>query len=1344
MFDFKNFIKDQFIYEANIGESPENAVLIDNDDLDFLYQFDYQYWRHALHSRYEVLLDLLRSRDNVRKSIEAQFIKSFNSLYPKPSDRQNISLESFIDFVNNFASNFNDYGQKRETSANEKVKFKNWEKDFRAEYADSFDYAKKRNSRDFLKNIRYMILDYLVPFALEKNSYPVKFNEKYVKDDQGNIVKANFYINRLIQKLETNQGSEILLPDGNLSLTNLSKVLAKKEPLQLDRIGKYGFDMSKARVEEIGGAALGKTRGFTFPQIRSGSSGLTKVFNDLMRLNYQRHMGDLPSDENFGSYADMKTDSGEPALVYKKLEAKSRNLEDNLNLENLRISIENKLKNFIARNRTQKNWSILKEYGLYDIIDKKFSDEIEQGAWAASSDRMIKYIIDNLPDGYKVEGNKKDFVTRYVSDYRKVSGNYPIWIKFSKYFADKQVENILNSRNLERTFYSPRILDGESYEDRKVNFERIEPKLKKQLIDGLSSSELEDFIKTGRLPLKLRDKKLIPGKFTHAPIILPFLKTTSPEGSSISVPLIKPGKYLTGFTGVKDSGNEEQDADSSEDIQDDSDEEGSNYLKNTTTPSTSDRTSVYINVDNEGNEKEVKIIDADSTDRYVSKQGARGAYYTTKKNERGYGKKRFGFSIWKKTDKELFLKVFSHPEYNQNFSIDDVVTKYEQLFGKDIYNEVFRDLEDPEEFYKNKELIDGFPFRLQAWRVAPENQGKYRDEEGPRTSSGEDNIFVNASGRDGNLTIVPDSGGDIIGFPFVINAIKKCLTTKSRVCNNDAYLGMRTYYFEDPDRVQDLHDFVVKECIDTNIWKKFTSKTSAINSFCSIIGIYFQKGGNLGQASRKKRLELIGSESNEYFKRMLSVYQSHLEELESKKTPSTNKKKLSILSLIDKVSSLSDDDDDKIVEWFFPGYGQKNQNEKGNFITDPTNFSPSFTEWNKGQPPTDLKDLLSLIYDNLDAIPENYKKKLIESLQKEKEYLEEVVGTNSYIWSDNILNHKTDYGFIKDQIQSFSKYIKDIYEADIEKISRMPVADITSDYEEEEENIDRDTEKKDAADLADDYMAVFSSYFSNVNITGILRSLNENYIKIPFLRSNIMVNPEKSNKTADRISLLDMFLNGTKKNSLISLFDFIISDKATGIEAPSPQLYKTTIYEKDFIRENKDARSTTFLKVLYNISIGLYKLSDAFDDALKQLEKDVSDPDKRNKISQFIKQNFAEKESSKLFLVSCIYRNNQKALDHYGVKYYNFNSLVEVLFQKLSNMNRPSVLRRIDSHSLFSGESTDISKLSSWELIKLINSKSTDVEKSDLAKKIKDFYLSKNKWNFAEPFFKKYIDSRII
>jgi len=1337
MFDFKNFFKklDQ-ISEANIGESPETAVLIDNDDLDFLYQLDYQHWKNALHTRYEVLLDSLRSRDNVRKSVEAQFIKSFNNLYPTAPDRQDIDLESFIDFVNNFASNFNDFGQKKETPINEKVKFKDWEKDFRQEYSNSFDDAKKRNSRDFLKNIRYMILDYIVPFVLEKNLYPIKFNEEYVKDENGNIVKARFYINRLIQKLETNQGKELLLPDGSFALSNLSKVLARKDPIELEKTGKYGFDMSRARVEEVGGTALGKTRGFTFPQLRSGSSGLTKVFNDLMRLNYQRHMGPLPSDENFADYADMRDDAGNPSLIYKKLDSKSRNLEDNLNLVNLKISIKNRIKNFIARNRTESNWSNLKLKGLYDIVDKKFSDEIEQGEWAVSSDKMVNYIINNLPSGYKIDGPKKEFVMRYVSNYQKVSGNSPISDKFAEYFSNKQVDYILSSRK--GAIASPRILDGENYEQRKSNFERIEPKLKKQITDNLSPEEIDYFIKTGRLPLDLKDKKLIPGKFTHAPIILPFLKINSPNGGTITVPLIRPGKYLTGFQGIKDGGDVEFEPENEEPEEGTEEEKSSNI---SSLPSTSDRTSVYINTDVSGKEKEVKIIDASSTDRYVSKTGARGAYYATKKNEKGYGERKFGFSRWKKTDREAFLNVFSHPGYNQNFSLDDVITKYEQLFGKDVYEEIFSGLEDPESFYKKQELSDGFPFKLQGYRIAPEDEraSKSFDDETSRS----DGLNVASFA---NLTIKPDKDGDIIGFPFVIKAIVRCLTLKTRVCNNDGYLGYRTYYLEDADRVQDLHDQVVADAFRTNIWKNFTSKTSATNSFCSVIGKLFQ-GSRLGQSTRKKRLELIGSASNEYFKRLLGSYQNHLEDLDSKKkAPTTNKKKLSILNLINKINPLSDEDDDKVVEWFFPGYNSKSQMEKGKFVADPNNFSPSFTEWNKGQPPTDLKDLLSLIYDNLDSIPESYKNKIIDKIKKEKEYLvgngdssQGVLGTNSYIWNKNILNHKTDFGTIDDQVSSFHKYIKDLYNSDLVKLANMPESEISSDYEEEVPAKDsNDTTTKAAEQIDEGYIGTFRSYFSK--LSPILIDVLTNSSKIPYIRSNLIENPRKADKTAEIISVLDIILNINKKSSVISLFNFLISN----IEAPPPQLYKTTIYEKDYIKENRDAKSSSFLSVLYNISIGLYKLSDSFDDILNLLEKDVLDQDNRSVISVFIKQNFSEKESSKLFLVSNIYRNNQKALDHYNVSYFNFSSLIENIFQKVSAMNRPSVLRRIDSHNISSGEGFEIGKLSSWELVKLINSKSSDAEKSELSKKIKDYYLSKNKWDQAEPFLKKYVDSKIL
>lgn len=1372
MFNFKNFFGNNhntdFIVEANRGDTPESSVLLDEEDLDFLYQVDYNFWTYAISTRYEVLLDELKNRDAIRKKIEAQFVKDFNSVYKTKEEREGISLDSFVDFVNVFASNFNDYGEKVSTPISDKAKFKNWEKDFRNEYGEDFDKVKKVGSRSFFHDLRYMICGYIVPFVKENKAYPLKGTPGRTR------IFVPMYINRLIQKLETTKGEEITLPANNHKLLNLSRVLSKEVPVDMKKKGTYGFDLSRARTQNIPlgpnrSTALGKTRGFTFPSIE-GSKSIKNLVRQLVKFNYQRHMGPLPSDENFKKFSGVN-EKGEPVLTYKFVKIK-RNLEDNFNYDVIKNSIKNKIITFISNNRKLSSWSKVKDHGLFDIIDSKFQNEIETGSWANTSNALTNYIIKNksgLTQSSENQDKSLEAAT-YVSNWQNITGNRPIEAKFAEYFSEKQLEHLLESGKM---VSGPRILDGDDEESRRQNYLRLDPESKRELEKKLSEEDINEFIKTGRLPLNLKTiagkKKLVPGEMDYAPVVLPFLKTkvVDPDGKEqeISVPLLKPGKYLSGLSGgAIDDGESEADQDSKaqdneRDIgYEEDDSEESDKLKDFTTPSTSDRTSVYRLKDENGDEKEVKVIDASSSERYVKKPGVGGVYYSI--DTKGESRK-FGFNRWKKSDKYAFIKVWSHPEHSEQvFSFGDVKNKYQQLFGKrilDIYDEV-----DPIEFYSNKNLPDYYPFILNGYKIGKENDIPRASRDDQEDSSSN---VSSATDPLGLKIIKSNSSPEIMGFPLVVKAINDCLTMKRKVCNNDGNEGFRVWLLESPQRIQDLHDYVVGQVMDggnNGIWKTFVGdsgeKKGAIPVFCSIIGKWQQKSSNTlkssmnhGQVGRKLRKNLIGALSVAVFKQDLSKYQEYLDGLEKKSKQSNNSNSSRLLNSIDSVKVLGDDDDDKVAEWFYPGY--ENSEDKGSFQTNPENFKPDMEDWRFG-PPTELRNFLKSFYESdKTRITQDQKDILLKKIKDEKEFLvgngsadQGVIGTDSYIFNKSIFDETPGENSltIKQQIQALHSYTNQIYEKDISYVSELKVAGKKDKEQVAEDDI--------LSDESNEYIKNFKEKFYSISpivkklILGVIKVNNTQDSQLAATSNYLykfMNKPQTSNEGfVQNISILYYILSNDK-NSLLKSYPQFLESLGTG----------TSNAEVEYVRKNPGSNTKTFLSSLNSIGEMFVDVAANFEDIIDDLLYKIKNDDAyKASISLFMKDLISKNLMSNevvRFLRSNLYKpGGLEAPEGANIPAY-FNPLPDIhkIQSKTASFIRSysSTLRRIDMGNLTTDSGfSNIGKIKRGEIVNLINSKKENLEKSNIAKKVKDYYVKSGEWERLDSYFKRFIDSNII
>lgn len=1402
MFDFKKFFSHHntdFIVEANRGDTPESSVLLDNEDLDFLYQVDYEDWASALSTRYEVLLDELKRRDSARRTLEARFWDDFKKSYPTREDRENISLDSFVDFVKRFASQYNDYGKKIPTPVEDKIKFKNWESDFRKEYSKSFDRVKRKSSKDFLSDLRYMIFNYIVPFIDEKPGYPIKSSL-----DQSKSTRIKFYINRLIQKLETSKGESITLPDNAQVLKNLSRVLMSEIPVEMQSKGSYGFDLNTARMKNITlgsnpSYAVGKTRGFIFPTTR-GSNGIPDLIRDLIRLNYQRHMGPLPSDENFKKYSH--SEDGKPILTYR-LAGGRRPIEDNFNYELIKKSIYYKIKNFIERNRDRDKWSTISDLGLYDIIDSRFRNDIESGAWATSSSSLMNKIFSKrskiLKDNNNSSGlTKERIVSDYVSDWRNISGNRPISDIFTEYFAEKQVDYMLQSG---KAVSSPRILDGETKEERQANYDRIDVKLKKEIESKLSREEIEEFINSGRLSLGLKSirgkKKLIPGGFGYAPVIMPFINTTvvgeDGESKTISVPLVRPGKYLSGVRPQVFSRDQEDESQINPDEIDSDEESGeSENNKIPSTPSTSDRTSIYKLKDNEGNDKEVKVIDAQSTDRYVKKRGTGGAYYAI--DTKGASRK-YSFNRWKESDINKFMKVWAHPDKpGQVFDRSTIIRVYsgkgedDGLFGKyltSLYDDV-----DAYDFYKDEKLPVGLPFSLRGYRVGKENEIPKRDDEKPE---GETRSASSTATSNLGLTILPsDSAPEIIGFEPVVKAIKDCLSMKVKVCANDGNVGFRVYLLENPDKIQQLHDYVVKQTMlgkNRGIWKDFLGEDGQRKSpkyvFCSIIGKWLQaKSSSIGsdapihgQTSRKDRRNLIGASSVQAFMSDLDKYKEYVLDLGKKNQSSGRPSSLTrkVLNSIKNVKALGDDDDDQITDWFYPGYKELDSKSKGDFLADKNNFAPDIAEWKFG-PPTELRKLLTSFYETDKSISQEDKDSLLEKIKQEKEYLvgngsyeSGIIGLDSYIFNQKTFDEIPENSDIpiRQQILGSHKWTNGVYNKDIEIISQLPVREKEQENDQEEKRV---VEKDPLIDEQNEYLKDFKQKFLSLSPLirsfllkiGDISSLSDDGSPLaPELTNNISkidrIYGKTGGSTQKFVNLISsLYIIFGSDDSLLNNFSSFVDRVVYSPKKPDDDpmiVNRTTGAEQEFVKKNPGSSTKDFLKQIELITNDILNLNLGFNSIIDSLINSLSkDENYRKSLSLFFNQ-LSDKDNKILpsdvlgFFRSNIYKpGGLNAPNVEFLPYKDNTSKIEKIYTKILMAIRSSksILRRVDAANLLNNpDFTNVGKISRLEVVQVIKAQPDIQKKKEIAKRVKEFYISRNSWNSLDSYFKGFIDNTI-
>lgn len=278
------------------------------------------------------------------------------------------NIEEFKKFLLDLGDKYDSYGNNVEVVDPEEIKKrKNWLNLLFKEY--DIENISTRGSIDNQRAIRDLIYEIIKRIVIY-----VKGGDEETYSVAGKNIK--FYINRLIQKLETTKGERHHLSS---KLENLSKVY--KRPIYFEKYGKYGFDLSSPKkiktiennkvttVYGTGSIKDGRISGYVFPKETSIKDSL----NRLLVLNYQRHLpnesgiGDLPSDDPQHGYD----------ISYKVIRSKTGKItkfEDKFAFDSYKTNFYNLIKRFIDNNENLE-WT---SYKVDDILEGSINPEKEK------------------------------------------------------------------------------------------------------------------------------------------------------------------------------------------------------------------------------------------------------------------------------------------------------------------------------------------------------------------------------------------------------------------------------------------------------------------------------------------------------------------------------------------------------------------------------------------------------------------------------------------------------------------------------------------------------------------------------------------------------------------------------------------------------------------------------------------------------------------------------------------------------------------------------------------------------------------------------------------------------
>lgn len=574
MYNFKEFFKRNYdfpiLLEAYRGSYSKKPVLYDDEDLDFLYQFDQKNWVKALKYRYDLTWKALRRRQEVRNKIIREMLSEVKaSQFVKPvefkiqqGDKEETrksyklyinssNIEEFKKLILRLGESYDNYGNRIEMAdPSELSRRKQWLDQLFDEYDIENIYTRgAKDNQRAIKDIIYEIIKRIVIY--------VKGGDEETYSVEGK--NAKLYINRLIQKLETTKDEDHHI---KAKLENLSEIYGKN--IYFEKTGKYGFDLSNPRrvqtVEDGKKTILLRTghgeNGYIFPKQPSIRDSLHRLY----ALNYHRHLGELPTDDPNHTHD----------ITYKSIQTVGggKSGVDQFSFNVLKNNISNDIKKFLLSKKSL-DWYSGDIEGLLkaSINPEDEKEKMVSGIWfvrsmlndsaneediAKISPRRLKKIFHTPEDLYDrgIEQNKENGkigikVLRWITSYQNVSNNRKLRDIFSDYFGQLRASDIIKSQSA----YGPKILSvnitGDPVKDaeiRKKELEKLDEKDRQELKSVLGEEDWEKFVKTGRLPYKITKKEIKVGK-NPPPIILPHIKKG--EGKdAIYFPLLRSGKYV--------------------------------------------------------------------------------------------------------------------------------------------------------------------------------------------------------------------------------------------------------------------------------------------------------------------------------------------------------------------------------------------------------------------------------------------------------------------------------------------------------------------------------------------------------------------------------------------------------------------------------------------------------------------------------------------------------------------------------------------------------------------------------------------------------------------------------
>ena len=606
MHNFKEFFTKNFDYtnlleaRAYRGTYIKSPTLLDEEDLDFLYQIDQSYWVKALQQRIQKTWNLLKNRKDIQNIISKKILNAIKETFwgsqgsqkayqrRSQGEKRKIDLnqENLKNLILSLSEKYDDYGQESSGGSDKnRSELSDWLDKLLVNY--DLTNSSTRGYQDNFRTIRdltHEVIKHIVTHVKGGDQ-----EEYYVGDK-----KIKFYINRYIEKFETLPGDEHTI---KTKLDSLSQVYGKD--IDFESRGKYGIDLSNARkikskggkdtIYKVGSGSDGhgadERAGFNFPKI----SGVMEALKNLYSLNYHRHYGSLPSDDP----------SHDRDITYRMVRSgreQPKPIGDTEARNTIQRNISNFITRFINNNKKLGSWSDPK---IADLLENspfpsKEKEEMESGLW------LIRHILKNpsatAQDLSTIDESafKNIFHDNYdqVEKWKtngKISMSTLAWMTqpgmpledgeagwnvvsntklkkyFAEYFSNERTKEVIKQQNIHGPKILSLVITGDPVKDeeiRKRELAKINIEDKEKLEKILGAEDWESFLKTGRIPYKIKgegkdlkigatrtDKKgeVIEGESPK--IILPYVKIGEGENER-SVPLLNTPSFITSGVNV--------------------------------------------------------------------------------------------------------------------------------------------------------------------------------------------------------------------------------------------------------------------------------------------------------------------------------------------------------------------------------------------------------------------------------------------------------------------------------------------------------------------------------------------------------------------------------------------------------------------------------------------------------------------------------------------------------------------------------------------------------------------------------------------------------------------------